>query len=117
AAGLSHWFAQLGDVWGDPSEVSRSRREDFSFIKPRTSADDVLSCNNAASSVTARGHQFPMAFLVVASGLDQQSATSLTPLPYVHIDIAGSGVDGGDWQHSKPSAAPVTTLAAAYLQG
>jgi leucyl aminopeptidase len=117
AAGLSHWFAQLGDVWGDPSEVSRSRREDFSFIKPRTTADDVLSCNNAASSVTARGHQFPMAFLVVASGLDQQSATSLKPLPYVHIDIAGSGVDGGDWQHSKPSAAPVTTLAAAYLKG
>jgi leucyl aminopeptidase len=117
AAGLSHWFAQLGDVWGDPSEVSRSRREDFSFIKPRTTADDVLSCNNAASSVTARGHQFPMAFLVVASGLDQQSAISAQPLPYVHIDIAGSGVDGGDWQHSKPSAAPVTTLAAAYLHG
>lgn len=113
---LSAALAQVGDIWGDPSEVSRSRREDFSFIKPRTSADDVLSCNNAPSSVTARGHQFPMAFLVVAAGLDQRSAQATKPLPYVHIDIAGSGVEGGDWQHGKPSAAPVCALAARYLQ-
>lgn len=113
--GLSATLAQQGDIWGDPSEVSRSRREDFSFIKARSCADDVLSCNNAPSSVTARGHQFPMAFLVVAAGLDQASAVSQKPLPYVHIDIAGSGVDGGDWQHGKPSAAPVTALVATYL--
>lgn len=113
---LSALLAQAGDIWGDPSEVSRSRREDFSFIKARSCADDVLSCNNAPSSVTARGHQFPMAFLVVASGLEQASAKSKTPLPYVHIDIAGSGVDGGDWQHGKPSAAPVVALAAHYLR-
>lgn len=113
--GLSATLAQQGDLWGDPSEVSRSRREDFSFIKARSCADDVLSCNNAPSSVTARGHQFPMAFLVVAAGLDQASAAAAQPLPYVHIDIAGSGVDGGDWQHGKPSAAPVTALVATYL--
>jgi leucyl aminopeptidase len=112
---LSATLAQVGDLWADPSEVSRSRREDFSFIKPRTSADDVLSCNNAPSSITARGHQFPMAFLVIASGLDPCSAQSAQPLPYVHIDIAGSGVEGGDWQHGKPSAAPVCALAAHYL--
>jgi leucyl aminopeptidase len=113
--GISATLAKLGDIWGDPSEVSRSRREDFSFIKPRSCADDVLSCNNAPSSVTARGHQFPMAFLVVASGLDQASAVAAKALPYVHIDIAGSGVDGGDWQHGKPSASPVTALVATYL--
>jgi leucyl aminopeptidase len=113
--GLSAALAQQGDIWGDPSEVSRSRREDFSFIRARSCADDVLSCNNAPSSVTARGHQFPMAFLVVAAGLDQVSADAEKPLPYVHIDIAGSGVDGGDWQHGKPSAAPVTALVATYL--
>ena len=112
---ISATLAKQGDIWGDPSEVSRSRREDFSFIKPRSCADDVLSCNNAPSSVTARGHQFPMAFLVVASGLDQASAVAAKPLPYVHIDIAGSGVDGGDWQHGKPSASPVTALVATYL--
>jgi leucyl aminopeptidase len=114
-AGVSAQIAQAGEVWGDPSELSSSRREDFAFIKARSCADDVLSCNNAPSSVTARGHQFPMAFLVVAAGLEQNSALS-DGLPYVHIDIAGSGVDGGDWQHGKPSAAPVTSLAAAYLR-
>lgn len=113
--GLSARLAQLGDLWADPSDVSSSRREDFAFVKPRTSADDVLSCNNAPSSVTARGHQFPMAFLVIAAGLDQASASS-NGLPYVHIDIAGSGVDGSDWQHGKPSAAPVVALAATYLR-
>ncbi|MFN6261601.1 MAG: M17 family metallopeptidase [Chromatiaceae bacterium] len=113
-AGVSATIAAAGELWGDPSELSSSRREDFAFIKARTCADDVLSCNNAPSSVTARGHQFPMAFLVVAAGLDQNSALS-HGLPYVHIDIAGSGVDGGDWQHGKPSAAPVNSLAAAYL--
>jgi leucyl aminopeptidase len=112
--GLSNKIADAGDVWGDPSELSSSRREDFQFIRPRTCADDVLSCNNAPSSVTARGHQFPMAFLVVAAGLDQASASN-NAVPYVHIDIAGSGVDGGDWQHGKPSAAPVTSLTAAFL--
>ena len=56
-----------------------------------------------------------MAFLVVAAGLDQSSALQ-NGLPYVHIDIAGSGVDGGDWQHGKPSAAPVASLAATYLR-
>lgn len=113
--GISATLAKQGDIWGDPSEVSRSRREDFSFIKPRSCADDVLSCNNAPSSVTARGHQFPMAFLIVAAGLDQASTVATKPLPYVHIDIAGSGVDGGDWQHGKPSASPVTALVATYL--
>lgn len=112
--GLSSKIAVAGEVWGDPSELSSSRREDFQFIRPRTCADDVLSCNNAPSSVTARGHQFPMAFLVVAAGLDQASALNKA-VPYVHIDIAGSGVDGGDWQHGKPSASPVTSLAAAFL--
>lgn len=114
-SGVSAQIAQAGEIWGDPSELSSSRREDFAFIKARSCADDVLSCNNAPSSVTARGHQFPMAFLVVAAGLDQSSALQ-NGLPYVHIDIAGSGVDGGDWQHGKPSAAPVTSLAATYLR-
>lgn len=113
---LSATLAKLGDLWADPSEVSRSRREDFSFIKGRTCADDILSCNNAPSSVTPRGHQFPMAFLVEAAGLAGHGLNSETPLPYCHMDIAGSGVDGGDWQHSKPSAAPVQALAALYCR-
>lgn len=108
-------LALAGDLWADPAEISRSRREDFEFVKPRSKADDVLSCNNAPSSVTARGHQFPMAFLCIASGLDQHGRDSEQPLPYTHIDIAGSGVEGDDWQHGKPTASPLLMLSGSYL--
>lgn len=109
-------IVNAGDAWGEPAEQSRSRREDFSFIQPRTKADDVLSSNNAPSVSTARGHQFPMAFLSIASGLDQHGSNSAMPLPFTHIDIAGSGVENGDWQHGKPTAAPVVALAGNYIK-
>lgn len=114
--GLAESIVEQGDVFGDPCETSRSRREDYDFVRPRTKADDLLSSNNAASAVTARGHQFPMAFLSIVSGLDKHDVDADQPLPYVHIDIAGSGVEGGDWQHGKPSAAPVTALYGALIK-
>ncbi|MCY7296174.1 M17 family metallopeptidase [Alteromonas sp. a30] len=110
AKGSALALSEAGDLWDDVAEVSRSRREDFDFVAPRTKADDILSSNNAASAVTARGHQFPMAFLVLASGLENHPE-----IPYTHVDIAGSGVEGGDWQHGTPTAASLTMLAARYL--
>jgi len=114
--GLGESIVEQGDIFGDPCETSRSRREDYDFVRPRTKADDLLSSNNAASAVTARGHQFPMAFLSIVSGLDKHDLNSDQPLPYIHVDIAGSGVEGGDWQHGKPSAAPVTALYGALIK-
>ncbi|MBD1581182.1 M17 family metallopeptidase [Pseudoalteromonas sp. S16_S37] len=114
AARVSRQLADMGDLWADGAELSRSRREDYDFVKPRTFADDVLSSNNAPSAVTARGHQFPMAFLAIVGGLDKHGCDSELPLPYVHMDIAGSGVEGGDWQHGKPTAATVSSLFARY---
>lgn len=111
-SGCGASLVDAGEHWGDPAERSRSRREDYDFVAPQTLADDLLSSNNAASAVTARGHQFPMAFLDIASGLYEQDN-----MAYTHVDIAGSGVEGGDWQHGKPTAAAVTMLAAHYLQG
>jgi leucyl aminopeptidase len=99
-----------GDLWGDPFEVSRLRREDFDFVAPKSRADDTLSCNNLPSSGTARGHQFPMAFLCLASGLDKHGGDSALPLPFTHIDIGGSGAEGGDWQHGRPTGRPLVTL-------
>lgn len=113
--GVIQRIMDAGDAWGDGVELSPSRREDFDFIKGRTKADDVLSSNNGPSATTVRGHQFPMAFLVAVAGLDKHGGNSETPLPYTHIDIAGSGVEGGDWQHGKPSASPVIALAGAFL--
>nr|WP_136252627.1 leucyl aminopeptidase family protein [Ningiella ruwaisensis] len=104
-----------GERWSDPCEQSRVRREDYDFIKPKTKADDVLSSNNAPSVSTVRGHQFPMAFLSIASGLDKHNIDSDKPLPYTHVDIAGSGVEGLNWQHGKPTAAPVAAFFATYI--
>ena len=68
-------------VLGDPFEVSRLRREDYDFIRPRSKADDVLSCNNAASSATARGHQFPAQRIIEElQGMKRQLAGQLAAL-------------------------------------
>ncbi len=112
---LAMGLAILGDIWGEPVEVSRLRREDFDFVSPRSSADDLLSCNNEPSSMTDRGHQFPMAFLTIASGLDHHAGDSKEPLCYSHIDLGGSAMQGGDWQHGRPTAAPIVALAARWL--
>ncbi|MCO7225389.1 leucyl aminopeptidase family protein [Pleionea sp. CnH1-48] len=114
-----HLAAQLstqGDQWGDCIEISRPRREDWHTVRPRSKADDILSSNNGPSVSIARGHQFPMAFLSAASGLDKHGIHSGKPIAYTHVDIAGSGVESGNWQHDTPTAAPITALAAHYLK-
>jgi leucyl aminopeptidase len=112
-AGIAEALSKQGDQWGDPFEVSRLRREDYDFVAPRSRADDLLSCNNLPSSATPRGHQFPMAFLAIASGLDRHGSDAAQPLAFTHIDIGGSGVEGSDWQHGRPSARPLVAMLAA----
>jgi leucyl aminopeptidase len=74
-----------GDKLADPFEYSTVRREDWTMISPKYATEDVvrhplccrlacsrrhqsrasqIQCNTAASSATARGHQFPAAFLM-----------------------------------------------------
>ena len=43
------------------------------FHTGKSEYEDVLQCNNAASSATPRGHQSPAAFLIKASGLENVS--------------------------------------------
>jgi len=88
-------FAQAlqatGDVYGDPFEISTMRKEDHDFIKDKSGEFvDILQCNNAASTRTPRGHQFPGAFLQAVSGLTKHQSTSDKPLKYSHLDVAGS---------------------------
>lgn len=113
ATGTAEALMAAGDAFGDPFEVSRLRREDFAFVQPKSRADDVLSCNNAPSSATSRGHQFPMAFLCIASGLHKHGNDSAVPLPFTHVDIGGSGTEDGDWQHGRPTGRPVVAMLAA----
>jgi leucyl aminopeptidase len=105
-------LAEHGEAWGEPFELSRLRREDFAFIAPRSSAEDVLSANTLPSALTARGHQYPAAFVTVASGLDKHGGDSERPLPFTHIDLGGSATEDGDWQFGRPTAAPIVALAA-----
>lgn len=114
-AQVAEQLFEAGEQSGDMTEISWLRREDYTMVKPRTRADELLSSNNGPSATTQRGHQFPAAFLNIASGLEAHGSQSEKPLPYVHVDIAGSGVEGGDWQHGKPTAAPVLCFATRYL--
>ena len=116
AQGIASRLFELGELWGDPFEVSHLRREDWDFVRPRSSADDVLSCNNEPSSRTPRGHQFPAAFLSIASGLDAHGGDSSQPLSYTHLDVAGSAVEKSEFQHGRPTGAPIVALSRAFLE-
>jgi len=89
--GFALHLQATGDVYGDMFEVSTMRKEDFEFIKDKSGEFvDILQCNNAPSTRTPRGHQFPGAFLQKVSGLTNHQLTSEKPLKYSHLDVAGS---------------------------
>ena len=117
ALGVAQGLAEAGDAWGDPFEVSRLRREDWDFVAPRSRADDTLMCNSAPSTATNRGHQFPMAFLAIASGLAAHGGDGEHPLPFTHLDIGGSACEGSDWQHGRPTGRPVIAMLASLVPG
>lgn len=64
-------FFQSGEVSGDPFEISTIRREDFNFIAGKSEYEDILQASNNPSTMDSRGHQYPSAFLICASGLDK----------------------------------------------
>lgn len=103
-AGVMDRIDELGEMWAEPVEKSRPRREDYAFVAARSPAEDVVSSNRLASVNTPRGHQFPFAFIDIASGLRGG------PLPYVHMDIGGVAVDPPDWQFGRPTGHPIATL-------
>lgn len=45
--------------------------KDYEFHTGKSEYEDVLQCNNSPSTMTARGHQGPGAFLIKASGLEK----------------------------------------------
>ncbi|WP_299803800.1 leucyl aminopeptidase family protein [uncultured Shewanella sp.] len=100
---------EQASLWGEPIEVSQLRRDDFSKIVDPSAAADMLSSNNAPSSVTARGHQYPAAFLIEASGLSPHGLNADKPIAYTHIDIAGSATEGHP-QYGTPTATPLVGL-------
>ncbi|KAL8602889.1 hypothetical protein ACOMHN_026849 [Nucella lapillus] len=107
----SHLLQEVGDLFGDPFEISNIRREDYEFHKGKSEYEDILQSNNQPSTATARGHQTPSAFLIMASGLDKHGIDSDKPYPYSHLDIAGSS---GPFP-GVPTGAPIVAMAARYV--
>lgn len=110
-AGTSIKLQNAGEKIGDPFEISTIRREDLAFHRGKAHGDDVMQCSNLPSSRTARGHQGPAGFLILASGLDKHGSGNETPLKYSHLDIAGSA---GDFPNPA-TGAPILALANAFL--
>lgn len=120
AGGVAPRIAADGAKLGQIVEVSSLRQEDYNFIMPGSGGTpvsqcgatyDVLQSNNASTVNTVRGHQFPMAFLDVASGLQQHSAGSASPFPYCHIDLAASVLDA----RGIETGSPIVPLYAHFL--
>eukprot|EP00117_Sycon_ciliatum_P050502 scpid56700/ scgid35639/ Putative aminopeptidase W07G4.4 len=110
---VSQTMQNAGNLMGDPFEISTLRREDYAMVAAPSEYEDTLQCNNQPSSLTPRGHQFPAAFMAVASGLDKHGINSAHPLPYSHLDIAGSS---GPFP-GIPSGSPIVALVAKFLIG
>ncbi len=102
-----------GDRVGDLFEISTIRREDYKFNEGKSEYEEILQANNAPSSRTPRGSQIPAAFLLQVSKLDAHGLDSETPIPFSHIDIAGSS---GPFP-GVPTGAPIGALSARYLLG
>jgi leucyl aminopeptidase len=90
--GFAEKLQAAGEDVAEPFELSRLRREDYAFIRGRSEYEDVIQSSSRKSSSVFRGHQFPCAFMIRASGLDKHGISSKKPLKYTHLDIAGPAV-------------------------
>lgn len=111
AQNVDKQFFSVGEAIADPYEISTLRREDYKMIAGPSEYEDILQCNNAASTMTSRGHQFPAAFLIAGSGLDKHGIDSDKQIPYAHIDIAGSS---GPFP-GLPTASPLPSFVYNYV--
>lgn len=112
AAGLSRHLQEIAEIWGDPIEVSVLRKEDMQASTSKSTAMDVLQCPPNPSF--SRSHQFPVAFLLKASGLVNHQISSTMPLCWTHLDIAGSACEVGGFP-GRVTATPIVALTARYL--
>jgi len=101
-----------GEIWGDMFEVSTLRRDDYRILKMEGKTSfDVLQ----EDPVAGRAHQFPAAFLIMASGLDAHGRNSSRPLVYTHIDIDGAALENIDYRYGKPTACTISALTACHV--
>ncbi|KAL1498053.1 hypothetical protein ABEB36_008913 [Hypothenemus hampei] len=96
---------------GDPFEISTLRKVDISSHRGVAEGDTVIQGQPKPSSQSQRGHQGPVGFLLLASGLINHGSGSATPIKYSHFDIAASAGN----LPSPATGSPVLALAKAYI--
>ncbi|KAJ1956308.1 hypothetical protein EC988_001420, partial [Linderina pennispora] len=112
-----HRLLVAGLAYGDPFENSVMRRDDHQFIASKTDREDVYQSNCNPSTQTDRGHQYPAAFIIKASGLDKHSLSAgKDAISFIHVDIAGSAEDGVEPGLGLMgiTGSPVATFAGAF---
>jgi len=114
--GIGRTLQDIGQIWGDPFEVSRIRREDYQVVKGNNITEDVIQGNDKPSTMTSRGHQFPVAFLSMVSRLDEHGINSDFPIAYTHLDIAGSyGSWSKYWGLGEVTGNPIVAIASSFI--
>ncbi|PJF17356.1 Leucine aminopeptidase [Paramicrosporidium saccamoebae] len=106
-----------GQKIGDCLEVSTMRPEDYEVISPVTNCEDVLQIPMRSSGMIARGHQYPAAFLAIASGLNKHSL-DVEPqkrLAYTHLDVAGAAEEKPG-PYGRITATPIAALTMTFLK-
>lgn len=103
--GFARSLAATGESLGEPFAISQLRREDFEFIDGKGTFCDYHSANNKPSTMTDRGHQYPGAFLVAASGLLECEVE--LGIQFAHLDVAAVSEEGS---LGRPTAFPLATL-------
>lgn len=111
--GIAKSLEYSGTALGEPFEVSLIRRDDFNCIE--SVGSNRYDVNQISKEKGPRGHQYPAAFLAITGGLDKCGRDSATPLPYTHLDIAGSAEEAeGD---KRVIASPMLGLTGRFLAG
>lgn len=107
-SGWARRIQDIGDLYGQPVEISRLQPEDFVFHKAECEQAHLRQGNTKPSTQTMRGHQSPGAFLIMGSRLDEHGCDSERPLKFTHIDMGSA--PGEHPETSFPN--PLVTLMA-----
>ncbi|VDM58986.1 unnamed protein product [Angiostrongylus costaricensis] len=110
-SGWARRIQDIGDLYGQPIEISRLQPEDFVFHKAECEQAHLRQGNTKPSTQTMRGHQSPGAFLIMGSRLDEHGCDSEHPLMFTHIDMGSA--PGEHPETSFPN--PLVTLMAGYV--
>lgn len=118
-AGIAKRLAKNSDLFAEGMEITNLRKDDYDLVTPNPVSQqgtDVLQASKSASTLTSRGHQYPVAFLINASGLINNGRNSCNPIPYTHLDIAGVAESSLTIPHSPMTGAPILALFGAFVK-